>query len=70
MAALRTLTKLQLFTRNQLPASLVGQQVRLAHYKHDLRPRRAVLYLPGFDLRKATKAATLGADVVCLDCEV
>jgi citrate lyase beta subunit len=33
------------------------------------RPRRALLYVPGDDRRKAQKAAGLGADCVCLDLE-
>jgi hypothetical protein len=33
-------------------------------------PRRAFLYLPGHDERKATKAVSLGVDSICLDCEV
>lgn len=33
------------------------------------RARRAVLYVPGNDTRKVEKAATLGADCVCLDLE-
>eukprot|EP00048_Salpingoeca_helianthica_P016557 m.232963 g.232963 ORF g.232963 m.232963 type:complete len:373 (+) comp18929_c0_seq1:930-2048(+) len=32
-------------------------------------PRRALLYLPGHDERKANKAANLDVDSVCLDCE-
>ena len=31
--------------------------------------RRALLYVPGDDLRKLQKAATLGADSVCMDIE-
>jgi citrate lyase beta subunit len=34
-----------------------------------MRARRAVLYMPGDDERKIRKAATLGADCVCLDME-
>jgi citrate lyase beta subunit len=34
-----------------------------------MRARRAFLYMPGDDLRKIRKAATLGADSVCLDME-
>lgn len=33
------------------------------------RPRRALLYVPGSDERKLIKAATLGADSVCVDLE-
>ncbi len=33
------------------------------------RVRRALLYMPGDDLRKIHKAATLGVDCVCLDIE-
>ena len=33
------------------------------------RPRRALLYVPGDDMRKIRKAATLGADCVCMDME-
>lgn len=33
------------------------------------RVRRALLYMPGDDLRKINKAATLGVDCVCLDIE-
>lgn len=33
------------------------------------RPRRALLYLPGMDEKKAAKAAKLDVDCVCLDCE-
>lgn len=33
------------------------------------RARRALLYVPGDDLRKISKAATLGVDCVCLDME-
>lgn len=34
-----------------------------------MRARRALLYVPGNDVRKVQKAATLGADCVCLDLE-
>lgn len=34
-----------------------------------MRARRALLYVPGDDLRKIQKAAVLGADSVCLDME-
>src|SRR4051812_45872056 len=34
-----------------------------------LRARRALLYVPGNETRKLEKAATLGADAVCLDLE-
>lgn len=34
-----------------------------------MRARRALLYTPGDDWRKLQKAATLGADCVCLDLE-
>jgi citrate lyase beta subunit len=34
-----------------------------------MRARRALLYMPGDDLRKIRKAATLGVDCVCLDME-
>lgn len=34
-----------------------------------MHPRRALLFAPGSDLRKIQKAATLGADSVCLDLE-
>jgi citrate lyase beta subunit len=34
-----------------------------------LRARRALLYVPGNETRKIEKAATLGADAVCLDLE-
>lgn len=34
-----------------------------------MRARRAFLYVPGSDTRKMEKAATLGADCVCLDLE-
>ena len=34
-----------------------------------MRARRALLYTPGDDLRKIQKAATLGADCVCVDME-
>jgi citrate lyase beta subunit len=34
-----------------------------------MRARRALLYMPGDDLRKISKAATLGVDCVCLDME-
>ncbi len=33
------------------------------------RPRRTLLYVPGSDWRKMEKAASLGADCVCLDLE-
>ncbi len=33
------------------------------------RPRRTLLYVPGDDRHKVQKAATLGADCVCLDME-
>lgn len=35
----------------------------------ELRPRRALLYVPGDSERKICKAAGLGADVTCLDLE-
>lgn len=34
-----------------------------------MRARRALLYVPGNEARKIEKAATLGADAVCLDLE-
>ena len=34
-----------------------------------MRARRALLYVPGDDLRKIQKAAALGADSVCMDME-
>lgn len=34
-----------------------------------MRARRALLYMPGDDLRKITKAASLGVDCVCMDME-
>lgn len=34
-----------------------------------IRPRRALLYVPGSDWKKVTKAAGLGADSVCIDLE-
>jgi citrate lyase beta subunit len=34
-----------------------------------MRPRRALLYMPGDDWRKITKATGLGADCVCMDTE-
>ena len=34
-----------------------------------IRVRRALLYMPGDDMRKIQKAATLGVDCVCLDIE-
>ena len=34
-----------------------------------MRPRRALLYVPGSDWRKIEKAARLGADCVCIDLE-
>lgn len=34
-----------------------------------LRPRRTLLYVPGDDWRKITKATMLGVDCVCLDME-
>jgi citrate lyase beta subunit len=34
-----------------------------------MRARRALLYMPGDDLRKIRKAATLDVDCVCLDME-
>ena len=36
---------------------------------HHLRPRRALMYVPGSDDRKLAKIPQLGADCVCLDCE-
>jgi len=38
-------------------------------YQNGLRPRRSLLYTPGNEERKVTKAAGLQADVVVLDCE-
>jgi citrate lyase beta subunit len=35
----------------------------------ELRPRRALLYVPGDSERKICKSAGLGADVTCLDLE-
>lgn len=32
-------------------------------------PRRAIMYVPGYDDRKANKAATLTIDSIVLDCE-
>jgi citrate lyase beta subunit len=34
-----------------------------------MRARRAILYVPGDDLHKITKAAALGVDCICLDME-
>jgi citrate lyase beta subunit len=34
-----------------------------------MRSRRALLYMPGDDRRKIEKAATLGADCICMDME-
>ncbi len=34
-----------------------------------MRARRALLYMPGDDLRKIRKATTLDVDCVCLDME-
>lgn len=34
-----------------------------------MRARRALLYMPGDNLRKITKATTLGVDCVCMDME-
>ena len=34
-----------------------------------MKARRAILYVPGDDMHKITKAASLGADCVCLDME-
>ena len=34
-----------------------------------MRARRALLYVPGDDLHKITKATTLGVDCICLDME-
>jgi citrate lyase beta subunit len=34
-----------------------------------MRARRALLYMPGDDMHKIRKAATLGVDCVCLDME-
>ena len=34
-----------------------------------MRARRALLYTPGDDLRKITKAAALGVDCLCMDME-
>jgi len=34
-----------------------------------MRARRALLYVPGDDLHKITKAVTLGVDCICLDLE-
>lgn len=33
------------------------------------RPRRAVLYVPGNDMKKLTKSLTLKVDCVAMDCE-
>lgn len=34
-----------------------------------MRPRRALLYMPGDDWRKINKATTLGVDSICMDTE-
>src|SRR5512147_3062504 len=34
-----------------------------------MRARRALLYMPGDDMRKIQKAATLGVDCICMDME-
>ena len=34
-----------------------------------MRPRRALLYMPGDDLHKIEKATTLGVDCICMDIE-
>lgn len=38
-------------------------------FKRYYTPRRAVLYVPGDDIKKVTKAAGLKVDCVALDCE-
>lgn len=34
-----------------------------------MRPRRALLYMPGNEMRKIRKATTLGVDCICMDLE-
>jgi citrate lyase subunit beta-like protein len=34
-----------------------------------MRSRRALLYMPGDDWKKITKALTLGVDCICMDME-
>jgi citrate lyase beta subunit len=34
-----------------------------------MRPRRALLYMPGNDRHKIEKALTLGVDCICIDME-
>jgi citrate lyase beta subunit len=34
-----------------------------------MRARRALLYMPGDDIRKIRKATTLGVDCICMDME-
>jgi citrate lyase beta subunit len=34
-----------------------------------MRARRALLYMPGDDMRKIQKATTLGVDCICMDME-
>ncbi|EDV23849.1 uncharacterized protein TRIADDRAFT_26921 [Trichoplax adhaerens] len=39
------------------------------HQRAAATPRRAIMYVPGYDDRKANKAATLTIDSIVLDCE-
>ena len=51
-------------------------QNRFAHHRYTSRivenrfiPRRALMYVPGSDLRKLNKIPEIKADCICLDCE-
>ena len=44
-------------------------QIRFSSSFTGLRPRRSLLYVPGNETKKVSKAAGLSADVVVLDCE-
>ena len=56
----------------QLTKTVRNPQVRMLSSLDGRRryvPRRALMYVPGSDVRKIEKIPKLGADCVCIDCE-
>ena len=56
---------------SRLPPASDDHQCKRSYYTrlHHIRPRRALMYVPGSDERKLAKIPSLGADCICLDCE-
>eukprot|EP00042_Codosiga_hollandica_P033372 m.222046 g.222046 ORF g.222046 m.222046 type:complete len:371 (-) comp54171_c1_seq1:860-1972(-) len=64
---LSALTRLPIMRAS--PIQKISVRYTASENVYDVVPRRAFLYLPGHDERKATKAVSLGVDSICLDCE-